>query len=153
MWTPPASDRPCPRTRSLSPSRCPAGLTCRRQPVRAHGHSRSLLDGTFLSALTAVCRSPSLVRGPRLSATPLFPNLPPALSVVYSPMTTHFPATTLALEPFSAAHAHSLTPLAQLRLQLNSLTLSLCTCARGTPPKVRRCSVAVVERPSRPLPR
>jgi hypothetical protein len=91
-------------------------------------------------------RSPSLVCGPRLSVTPLFPNLLPTLSVVDAPMTTCFLATTLAPEPFSAAHAHALTPLAQLCPQLNSLALSLSlslslalrTClwnpAEGPPP-------------------
>jgi hypothetical protein len=39
-------------------------------------------------------------------------------------MTARYPATTPAPEPFSAAHTHSLTPLAQLRPQLKSLALS-----------------------------
>jgi hypothetical protein len=37
-------------------------------------------------------RSPSLVYGPRLSATTPFPNLPPALSVMDAPTTARFPA-------------------------------------------------------------
>jgi hypothetical protein len=90
--------------------------------------------------------------GPRLSATLVFPNLPPALSIVDTPTTTRFPAMTSAPEPFSAAHAHSLTPLAQLRPQPSTLALTLALRARpwnsaeGSPPFCgrRRASVAFV---------
>ena len=90
--------------------------------------------------------------GPHLSATPLFPNLPPALSVMDAPTTACFPATTSAPEPFSAAHAHSLTPLAQLRPQPSTLAPSLALRARpwnsaeGSPPFCghHRASVASV---------
>jgi hypothetical protein len=69
--------------------------------------------------------SPSLVCRPHMSATPLFPNLPPTLSIMDALTTTCFPATTLTSKPFSVAHTHSLAPLAQLRPQLNSLALCL----------------------------
>jgi hypothetical protein len=69
-------------------------------------------------------------------------------------MTARFPATTPTSELLSAAHAHSLTPLAQLRPQPSTLTLSLAlrASARGTPPKDRRHYMAVVARLSRLLP-
>jgi hypothetical protein len=130
--------------------------TCQRPPASAHARSLSLSpfplpDATDLSAPThprswplslaawwdipvsadrPFARSPSLVYGPHLSATPLFPNLLPALFVVDAPTTARFLAMTLTPEPFSAAHAHALTPLAQLRSHLNSLALSLALCTR-----------------------
>jgi hypothetical protein len=100
-----------------------------------------------------VCRSPSLVYEPRLSATPLFPNLPLAVSVVDAPTTAHFPAMTSAPKPFYAAHAHSLPSLSCALSRAPSPSLSLYARSRGTSPKDRRRFVAIAVRPSRPLPR
>ena len=107
-----------------------------------------------VSADRPFARSSSLVCGPRLSATAPFPNAPLALSVVDAPMTARFPATSPVPEPFSRVRTHSLTPLAQLRPQPNSLALSLALHTRPWSSDVIRLrSVAVVEHLLRLLPR
>jgi hypothetical protein len=83
-----------------------------RRSVLARGHSRSLLDGTSLSAVNRL-----FAVHPRWSADPAYQPLPSSLtfrpcSLVDAPTTARFPATTPAPEPFSAAHAHSLPPIA-----------------------------------------
>jgi hypothetical protein len=160
-WTPPASDRPRPRPRALSPSlslsRCRVGPACRHRPAHTRDRSRSLLSGTLLSALIA--SSPA---HPRSSADPACQSLPSSLTFLpRSPLWTRprprdfWPQPSRPspfLQPTPATH--SLAPLAQLHPQLNSLalSLSLCTRARGTPPKDRRrrASAASVVR-SQPL--
>jgi hypothetical protein len=142
-WTPPASDRPRPCTISLSLSPFPLSSgTDLSAPTHPRSWPLLLADRWDLpvSADRPFARSPSLVYGPRLSATPLFPNLLPTLSVMDATTTTRFPAMTLAPKLFSAAHAHALTPLTQLHPQLNCLALSLALRTRpwnsdeGSPP-------------------
>jgi hypothetical protein len=116
------------------------GQTCRRRTIRTRAHSRSLLGGTFLSVLTA--RLPLILAGlrtPPVSHSPL-PEPPACALHRGTPMTAHFLATTPAPEPFSVVHAHSLTPLAQLRPQLKSLALS---CSVHAPVELRRRFAAV----------
>jgi hypothetical protein len=82
----------------------------------------------------------------------MFPNLRPTLSVVDTPMNARFPTTSPMPKPFSRVRAHSLTPLAQLRPQLNSLALYIALRTRPWSSAVihhrsvprRRASVASV---------
>jgi hypothetical protein len=140
----------------LSLSRCPVRPTCRRRSVRARARSLPLPGGPLLSTLTARSRVLSLCPWTPPVSPLLFPNLSPAPSVVDAPTTTRFPATTLAPEPFSTAHAHSLTPLAQLRPSRppsRSLALRAPRKFRRRSPWSRAHSAIAVESPSCPLPR
>ena len=137
-WTPPASDRTRPRSLSLSPSlphRCLVGQACRRQThPHAHPFSRCPV-GPPCQQLTARCCAPSLVRGPRLSATPLVPNLPPSHPTMDVPMShvsqppPHTP--NLLLEP---TPTHSPPPRLVAPAAEHYRPLSRSARAHGVPP-------------------
>jgi hypothetical protein len=99
------------RCLSLSPCRYLVGPTYRHQSVRARAHSLSLLSGTSLSPLNPVCTLGLIGLWTPPVGHYLFPNLPPALSIVDAPTTARFPATSHVPKPFSGARAHSLAPL------------------------------------------
>jgi hypothetical protein len=111
---------------SLSP-RCPVGQACQRQK---HPHMRSFSHcpvGPPCEQLTACRCVPSLVHGPRMSATPLVPNLLLAHSAVDAPTSCVSQPPPHAPDLLLALVLHSHTPLAQLRPQPNTLApLSLC---------------------------
>lgn len=88
-----------------------------------------------VSADRPFARSPSLVCGPRLSATAPFPNVPLALSVVDAPMTARFPTTSPAPEPFSGVRAHSLPSPSYAPSQTPSLS---CSRSAHAPMELRR---------------
>jgi hypothetical protein len=117
----------------------------------------SLSHGTSLSAVDRPLLCASLVRGPRLSATLLIPNLPPAHSAMDAPTLRISRPPPHAHDLLLAPAPHSLTPLAQLRPQSKTLAPSLALCTprelRLSSPKSAARSTVTVEPSPRSLPR
>jgi hypothetical protein len=104
------------------------GGTSLSTPIRPRMRPLSLAARWDLpvSADRPFALSTSLVRGPRMSATAPFPNLPPALYFVDAPTIEHFPATSPRPSPFlESAPTHSPRPVMP---QPNSLALFLALC-------------------------